>query len=142
MKTAGLQEGMGMPHILIVDDGALVTSWLSELLRREGYDVETAHDEHQAVRLYGEARHDLVVADLLMPNSLGMDFVTQLLRHNPQARILAIAGSELVHSGSQWNAASVFGSVRVLRKPFSLAAFLRIVKEQLSQEHQVTEPIL
>jgi hypothetical protein len=59
-----------------------------------------------------------------------------------RARILAIAGSELIHSGSQWNAANVFGSVRVLRKPFSLAAFLRIVKEQLSQEHQVTEPIL
>ncbi len=84
--------------------------------------------------------HDLIVADLLMPDSLGLDFMTQLLRRNPDARILAIAGGELIHSESQWNAASVFGSVRVLRKPFSLAAFLRIVKEQLSQERSSLNP--
>ena len=126
-----------MPHILVVDDGALITSWLCEILRREGYDVEVAHDEHQAVQLYGQTLHDLIVADLLKPDSLGLDFMTQLLRRNPDARILAIAGGELIHSESQWNAASVFGSVRVLRKPFSMAAFLQIVKEQLSQEHEV-----
>ena len=126
-----------MPHILVVDDGALITSWLSEILRREGYDVEIAHDEHQAVQLYGETLHDLIVADLLMSHSRGLDFMTQLLRRNPDARILAITGGKLIHSESQWNAASVFGSVRVLRKPFSLAAFVQIVKEQLSQQHEV-----
>ena len=120
-----------MPNILVVDDGALITSWLTEILRREGYDVEIARDEKQALRMYKSHLHQLIITDLRLPD--GVEMMAELLHHSPFAQILAIVGGELVQPDSVLNTASIFGSVRILRKPFSLATFLKTVQEQLAQ---------
>ena len=119
-----------MSGILVVDDGALITSWLSEILRREKYGVTVVHDERQALRVYSDQLHRLIVTDLRVPD--GVEMVEELLRRNPNVRILAIVGGELIHPDSTLNVASVFGSLRILRKPFSLETFLKTVTEQLS----------
>lgn len=115
----------------MVDDGALITSWLTEILRREGYDVEIARDEKQALRLFRHHLHQLIITDLRMPD--GVEMMAELLHRSPFAQILAIVGGELVQPDSVLNTASIFGSVRVLRKPFSLGTFLKTVEEQLAQ---------
>lgn len=121
-----------MSSILVVDDGALITSWLSEILRRERYGVTIVHDERQALREYDDKLHSLIVTDLRVPE--GVEMVEELLRRNPNIRILAIVGGELVHPDSILNVASLFGSLRILRKPFSLETFLKTVVEQLSHD--------
>jgi CheY-like chemotaxis protein len=115
----------------MVDDGALITSWLTEILRREHYDVEIARDEKQALRMYKSHLHQLIITDLKMPE--GIEMMAELLHRSPFAQILAIVGGELVQPDSVLNTASIFGSVRILRKPFSLATFLKTVQEQLAQ---------
>lgn len=120
-----------MANILMVDDGALITTWLTEVLRREGYDVEVARDEKQAIRLYRSHLHQLIVTDLRLPE--GIEMMAELLHRSPFAQILAIVGGELLQADSLLNTASIFGSVRILRKPFSLETFLRTVQEQLAQ---------
>ena len=115
----------------MVDDGALITNWLTEILRREGYDVEIARDEKQAVRIYRAHLHQLIVTDLRLPD--GIEMMAELLHRSPFAQILAIVGGELVQPESVLHTASIFGSVRILRKPFSLSTFLRTVQEQLAQ---------
>jgi len=121
-----------LSNILIVDDGALITSWLTEILRREGYDVEIARDEKQALRIYKPHLHQLIITDLHLPE--GVEMMAELLHRSPFAQILAIVGGELVQPESVLNTASIFGSVRILRKPFSLTTFLKTVLEQLAQE--------
>ena len=119
-----------MANILMVDDGALITSWLTEILRREGYEVEIARDEKQALRIYKPHLHQLIITDLRLPD--GIEMMAELLHRSPFAQILAIVGGELVQPESVLNTATIFGSVRILRKPFSLATFLRTVQEQLA----------
>ena len=118
-----------MRSILMVDDGTLTTSWLIEILQRERYDVEAAYDEREAVRLYVEHRHDLVVVDVRIPDTLEM--LTELNEVDPEARILVIVADEMIQPDSVLNITTMFGPVRVLRKPFSLETFLRTVEEQL-----------
>jgi len=118
-------------NILMLDDGALVTSWLSEILRREHHAVETANDEQEALELYNEHLHDLVVADLKVPQ--GPEMLGELLRRTPHARVVAIVGGELIHPDSIVNKANTFGYVRVLRKPFSIESFLKTVEAQLAE---------
>jgi CheY-like chemotaxis protein len=120
-----------MGNILMIDDGALVTSWLSEILRREHHAVETATDEKDALDLYNEHLHDLIVADVKAPH--GLELVGEVLRRTPHARILAIVGSEVIQPDSIVNMANTFGLVRVLRKPFSIETFLKTVTAQLSE---------
>ena len=120
-----------MPNILIVDDGALITSWLAEILIREGFDVEVVADERQVTKVYEEKRHSLIVTHLRVPE--GLEMLEELLRFNPGAQILAIVGSELIPPESVLNVASVFGPVRTLRKPFSVDVFLQTVADQLSE---------
>jgi CheY-like chemotaxis protein len=125
----GAEDKMG--NILMIDDGALVTSWLSEILRREQHAVETATDERDALELYNEHLHDLIVADVRVPE--GLEMFGEVLRRTPHARILAIVGSELIQPDSIVNMSNTFGFVRVLRKPFSIETFLRTVTAQLSE---------
>jgi CheY-like chemotaxis protein len=120
-----------LANVLVVDDGALITSWLTEILRREGYDVEIARDEKQALRMYKSHLHQLIITDLRLPD--GVEMMAELLHRSPFAQILAIVGGELVQPDSVLNTASIFGSVRILRKPFSLTTFLKTVQEQLAQ---------
>jgi len=125
------KQGSYMGNILMIDDGALVTSWLSEILRREHHAVETATDEKDALDLYNEHLHDLIVADVKAPH--GLELVGEVLRRTPHARILAIVGSEVIQPDSIVNMANTFGLVRVLRKPFSIETFLKTVTAQLSE---------
>ena len=113
-----------MGNILMIDDGALVTSWLGEILRREQHAVET-------LELYNEHLHDLIVADVRVPE--GLEMFGEVLRRTPHARILAIVGNELVQPDSIVNMSNTFGFVRVLRKPFSIEMFLKTVTAQLSE---------
>jgi CheY-like chemotaxis protein len=119
-----------MGSILMIDDGALVTSWLSEILRREHHAIETAADEKDALELYNEHLHDLIVADMKAPD--GPEMVGEVLRRSPNARILAIVGNGLVLPDSILNMSKTVGLVRVLRKPFSIETFLKTVSAQLA----------
>jgi DNA-binding response OmpR family regulator len=95
-----------LSNILIVDDGALITSWLTEILRREGYDVEIARDEKQALRIYKPHVHQLIITDLRLPE--GVEMMAELLHRSPFAQILAIVGGELVQPESVLNTANIF----------------------------------
>src|SRR5262252_7310786 len=57
-------------RILIVDDEANARGALAELLREEGYSVETAADGFKALPKLEEFAPDLLLTDLKMP---GMD---------------------------------------------------------------------
>jgi DNA-binding NtrC family response regulator len=121
-----------MSNILVVDDGALITSWLCEMLRREGFRIELVAHEKLAVETYETRRHSLLVTNLRLPE--GLEMVEELLSRNPRARVLALLDDELIHPDSVLNVVSVFGAVRVLRKPFRLETLLTTVADQLSED--------
>jgi len=50
--------------VLVVDDAAANRAILSALLKRAGYEVETAANVAEAERLFGEGRPDAVMTDL------------------------------------------------------------------------------
>lgn len=54
-------------RILIVDDEADIREFISYNLRREGYDVYTAADGAQALKVALEVRPHLIILDMMMP---------------------------------------------------------------------------
>lgn len=70
------------PTLLLIDDHIDSRDALEELLRREGYTVETAGDGRQALnKLYNGLRPCLILMDLMMPVMTGFEFRQEQMRH-------------------------------------------------------------
>ena len=67
-----------MPRsILIVDDDELMRSFLSAVLREEGYLVEEANDGQEGLAKFLSYDPDLVITDLKMPDMTGLELMVQ-----------------------------------------------------------------
>lgn len=78
--------------ILIVDDHALMRNGLEAMLASEpGYEVVgVAADGMTAIRSVAELRPDVVLMDLTMPRTSGMDAIIQIKRQYPDVKIVAL----------------------------------------------------
>jgi DNA-binding NarL/FixJ family response regulator len=79
-------------RILIADDHEIVRRGLIALLRpHAGWEIcGDARDGREAVRMVSELRPDIVILDLGMPNLNGLEAARQMLRNDPQCRILVL----------------------------------------------------
>jgi signal transduction histidine kinase/DNA-binding response OmpR family regulator len=69
-----------IPTILIVDDDAGACDVASRALERNGFRTLTAPNGRAALEVVAEAKPDLIILDLMMPEMNGFDFVTELRR--------------------------------------------------------------
>jgi adenylate cyclase len=82
-------SGAGTGRILVVDDQRTNVELMAGLLRQRNYEVHTAFDGQQALRLVHELRPDLVVSDILMPGLDGYELCRRL-RADPQTTLLPV----------------------------------------------------
>ncbi|MCD6289792.1 MAG: response regulator transcription factor [Anaerolineae bacterium] len=68
-------------RVLVVDDDPPSVKMISFLLREEGYDVVTAGNGPEALRLVDEAAPDLVILDVMMPHMDGLEVCQRIRRH-------------------------------------------------------------
>jgi len=122
-----------VPHILIVDDDALVRDALHQILARAGHDVEDAADGTAALQAYRQRPCDLVITDLVMPNTEGLETIASLRRLDPHLRIIAISGGGRGRADDYLELARKLGANRVLAKPFSGEDILTIVADVLAE---------
>ena len=84
----------GTECILMVDDEQCLRDVAQYVLSKMGYKVILAADGESAIELYKKGRHDisLIVLDLIMPGMGGMRCLEQLLKMDPDARIIVVSG--------------------------------------------------
>ena len=87
------------PRVLVVEDERAIQIALSGLLRREGYDVETAGSGEAAVAMLAETPFDCVLTDLSLGEGLsGMDVLKRAKEIRSQTAVIMITahGSEKI----------------------------------------------
>ena len=80
--------------VLVADDDPSVRELVADLLQREGHDVLSASDGHEALELartYPGTLH-LVITDIDMPGVGGTDLCFHLMAERPGIRILMMSG--------------------------------------------------
>ena len=70
------------PQILVVDDEEAILEFVSYNLRKEGYEVTTATDGDQAVKLADANPFDLVILDIMLPGTDGYEVCRKIRAHS------------------------------------------------------------
>jgi DNA-binding NarL/FixJ family response regulator len=82
---------MAHGRILVADDHEVVRKGLCALLQSQGWEIcGEAMDGRQAVDKTASLKPDVVILDIGMPNLNGLDATRQILRHNPDQKVLIL----------------------------------------------------
>lgn len=78
--------------ILIVDDEPVVRESMAVYLSDSGYDVLTASDGREGLRLFRETQPLLVICDLRMPSLDGLDVLKTVTSESPETPVIVVSG--------------------------------------------------
>ena len=123
-KLLGLvNEAVGQPLVLVVDDDQDLCANLWDLLRERGFRVCLAHDEREAGASLKDSAFKAVLIDMKLPAGDGASVFRMVRQANPQARTIVITG----HRGEMDQQVQQMvkeGADAVCYKPFDVAKLL------------------
>ncbi len=128
--------GSSSAQILIVDDDAIILDSLSEFLRLEGYQTQTAKNYTQAVERLKDNTYSLVITDVNMPDGDGMELLSVVKREHPQTVVLVITGYGTIESAVE---AIKKGAYDYLTKPVIDDELIMSVERALGQQNLISE---
>lgn len=117
-----------MGHVLIVDDERSIRLTLCEFLRSEGHTCDGAADAVEALEMHRTKCYDVIVTDIIMPRTTGIQLLDEVRRTDPSVQILIMTGEPTVDTAVQ---AVQKGANDYLTKPIRKETFLRVVKSAL-----------
>ncbi|NTU57786.1 MAG: PAS domain S-box protein [Chlorobiaceae bacterium] len=116
--------------ILVVDDDPQILQLITDILRKNGFMVFSAHDGEDATRIFMESgdRISLLLSDVLLPRMSGTQLSGNLQELNPNLRTIFM-------SGYAANAFSQNGlmdeDVHYITKPFTISSLLKLIENVL-----------
>jgi PAS domain S-box-containing protein len=123
-----LAQAGGTRRVLVAEDNGINQLIVSTLLRRAGYAVDTVENGSEAVAAVERAAYDLVLMDVHMPVTTGLQAVQQI-RAMPSSRarlpIIALTAHAMQGAREDYLAA---GFDDYLSKPFTPAGLLAVIR--------------
>ncbi len=114
------------PQVLVVDDSKFERTFLTGILREEGWNViAEAADGLEGLQKYVELTPDVVMMDITMPRMDGLAALKAIMQINPEARVVIVTA---MSTPDKFREAINNGAKDFIVKPFSQAK----VKEVLA----------
>ena len=128
-----------MSRILIVDDEFNMRVVLEALLKKEGYEVSTASDGVEALKILAEEEVSVVVTDLKMPKLDGMGLLDRIMENYPSIPVIMITAH-----GTVSNAVDALkkGAFDYITKPFEQADLKHVIAKAVKTSALSEEEIL
>jgi two-component system response regulator (stage 0 sporulation protein F) len=120
-----------MATILVIDDEESIRTLLTEVLGRAHHHVLVAQDGQEGLTLYKQNKVDLVLMDILMPGTDGLEATLELTREYVDAKVIAMTGAQ--GDKNFLDVAKLFGARRVFEKPFDLDKLVEAINEELAK---------
>jgi len=121
--------GLKKIRLLIVDDENDLRDLLSQILGSEGYEIVTACDGDEAIRILGEESFDAALLDILMPNRSGFEVLKHITKNHPATKSIMLTGYTDLKVAIE---AKEKGAVEFISKPYKLETVLSTLQRVLS----------
>lgn len=127
-----VDEAVGQPLVLVVDDDHDLCANLWDLFRERGFRVSLAHDEREASAHLKDANFKAVLIDMKLPAGDGATVFRLVRQINPQARTIMITGHR-AEMDQRVQQLLEEGADVVCYKPFDIPKLLATL-DRLTQE--------
>lgn len=116
--------------LLVVDDNDLICWAFQKFMKDTPYQVTTARDGRKAMEMIDNEHFDLVITDLNMPGSSGIEVIAKAKKNLPESKlVLMTAHASLLERENATKA----GADMIIDKPFQLKAILALLENLLFQ---------
>ncbi len=124
------------PYVVVIDDDEKITSLLRRSLAFEGYEVATAPNGREGLRLLAEREADLVILDVMMPQLDGWEVIRRLREAGVTTPVLMLTAKDDVQDRVK---GLDLGADDYLVKPFALEELLARVRALLRRRPERSE---
>jgi DNA-binding NtrC family response regulator len=117
--------------ILVVDDNQDLLETFAVILKRRGYEVQTACDGVTAVDKFKEHNFDVTLMDIVMPEMNGVDAFKKIREIQPDASIIlmtAYSDEDLIRSAMNE------GVTLIIQKPIRIDSLIKLINETAGNE--------
>ena len=122
------------PKILMIEDDVFMSDLLGQALDKAGFEVAAAKSGTEGVDKFKEAKPDIILLDLLLPDQNGFEALRQIRRlpHGPETKVLVLSNLAKESNGEE---AKRLGAVDYMVKAnFSLDEIISKIREVLDQK--------
>jgi|WetSurMetagenome_2_1015567.scaffolds.fasta_scaffold09384_4 DNA-binding NtrC family response regulator len=102
--------------ILVVDDESTICDSVKKILSRKGFAVENSLSADEALEKMKTNKYDILITDLMMPKTSGIELIELVKKHYPEIDVLVITGYASIESAVQ---ATKLGALDYIQKPFT-----------------------
>ena len=121
-------------NLLIIEDERSVRECCREVARSLGFSVQAAESRDEAYRVLETTSPDVVLLDLRLPGTSGLDVLRDLKRRLPECVVIVMTGFATVQSAVQ---AMKLGAYDYITKPFNFEE-LRLELERVTGHLKLT----
>ncbi len=118
-------------RVLVVDDEANARTALADLLREEGYQVDTAADGFKALPKLEEMAPDVLLTDLRMPGMAGLELLERSRTEDPERVVIVMTAHGAVDTAV---AAMRAGAADYLQKPLNFDELLLVLAREIERQ--------
>src|SRR5450759_3889694 len=125
-------------HVLIIDDERPVLMTLEALLKRHGYQVDTAPTATQGLKLLKSKSPALVLLDLRLPDADGLEMLERIKSELPEVQVIILTAHDSLHNAIE---SIKRGAYHFISKPYAPEELLSLVEKALEKQFLLREAV-
>ncbi len=135
-----------MTRVIIIDDEEDIRIVLKEIFIRAGFDVGVASDGAEGLTLIRETGADLVITDIIMPGSDGVETAYDIRMEFPNTKIIVMSGGgntgpleyepSAISTTAYLASAEAVGADMTITKPFDRAELIKAAKDLTGHQEE------
>src|SRR6266446_4959213 len=123
-------------RVLIIDDERPVLMTLEALLKRHGYEVDTAPTATQGLKVLKSKSPTLVLLDLRLPDADGLEMLDRIKGELPEVQVIILTAHDSLHNAIE---SIKRGAYHFISKPYASEELLSLVENALEKQFLVHE---
>jgi len=123
-------------RVLIIDDERPVLMTLEALLKRHGYQVETAPTAAQGLKVLKSKSPTLVLLDLRLPDADGLEMLERIKSELPKVQVIILTAHDSLHNAIE---SIKRGAYHFISKPYAPEELLSLVEKALEKQFLLRE---